>query len=340
MPWHLHSCCGRQALVPKGQDKQIPAILVVGSINADLIAYYDESKRIGNYVFGDDFRFNLGGKGLNQAVNVAASGFPAILVGRVGDDSFGHEILRELMARDIKTNHILRDKITHTGIGHVRVNQSGEYDTVVINGANLFLDEEQIDLVATSDLQVSFVLMNYEILSEVVTHAAGKFRALGAETIINLSPIAEGIIYSIADADYLITNEEEARSVLKSVETDVKTLAQLLQKQGAKSVVITRGSEGVFGVDQNGNAFVFEREPVTVENTIGAGDTFLSIFAVALNSGAPFDRALEIANYSAAQVCTKKESFLSQSDIRLAAEKFAINIPQTPITMGSERLHD
>ena len=81
---------------PKIDPQSDSAILVVGSINADLIAYVDNSKRIGNYVFGDDFRFNLGGKGLNQAVDVAAAGHHSILDGRVGNDAFWHEIVREL----------------------------------------------------------------------------------------------------------------------------------------------------------------------------------------------------------------------------------------------------
>jgi len=327
-------------LAPNHQNSSQPAIVVVGSINADLIAYVDDSKRIGNYAFGEDFRFNLGGKGLNQAVNVAGAGHSAVLIGRVGDDSFGHEIVRELNLKNVKTTYVLRDKIAHTGIGHVRVNETGEYDTVVINGANSFLDIEQLDSIDFTDVQISYVLMNYEILSEVVSHSAAKFRAIGAKTVINLSPIADGVIYRVEDADYLITNFDEARAVLKSGETDIKKLAELLKEAGAKNVVITRGSEGVIGVDEEGNFFSYEREPVTVENTIGAGDTFLSIFAVALNSGAKFDKALEIANFCAALVCTKKESFLTSADIKLAAAKFGISFPQNLNTEGSERLHD
>ncbi len=340
MLWHRHSCSGRQVLDPKIDPQSDSAILVVGSINADLIAYVDNSKRIGNYVFGDDFRFNLGGKGLNQAVNVAAAGHHSILVGRVGNDAFGHEIVRELQGKSVKVNQIVRDTVAHTGIGHIRVNESGEYDTVVINGANSFLDNKQIDEVALPENNVSFVLMNYEVLANVVAYAAKSFRALGAQTIVNLSPIAEGVTYTVSDADYLITNDEEARAVLKVDEKDVLILAKLLQAQGAKNVVITRGSEGVMGVNSRGESFAFEREPVTVENTIGAGDTFLSIFAVALNSGTTFAQALEVANYAAAQVCAKAESFLDSADIDVAAKKFNLGISRKKNKEGTELLHD
>jgi ribokinase len=258
----------------------------------------------------------------------------------VGDDSFGHEITRQLINRGVKTNLIIKDKIAHTGIGHVRVNQTGEYDTVVINGANSFLDIEQIDSLATPDLNVSYVLMNYEILSNVVSYAAEIFRKLGAKTIINLSPIADGVTYSISSADYLITNEDEARAVLRSTETDSRKLAELLRTKGAKNVIITKGSEGVFAIDCDGVETLLTREPVNVENTIGAGDTFLSIFAVALNAGSDFAHALAVANYAAAQVCTKRESFLGVSDLEIIAAKFNLTLPQHPEPLGTERFHD
>lgn len=325
---------------PSDAANSAPTILVVGSINADLIAYLDDSKRIGNYVFGEDFRFNLGGKGLNQAVNVASSGQNVILVGRVGDDSFGHEILRKLAVRGVSTEHIVCDRIAHTGIGHVRVNRFGEYDTVVINGANSFLDNEQIDTVALLDLNISYVLMNYEILSGVVEYAANIFRKLGARTIINLSPITDGVTYSVSAADYLITNMEEAQAALRVSESDPAKLVQLLKEKGAKNVVITRGSKGVLGVDLDGNSFSLEREPINVENSIGAGDTFLAIFAVALNAGCTFRESLEVANFAAAKVCTKKESFLSQLEVSSIVARFNIAVPRKLVTQGGEQFHD
>lgn len=331
---------GSWPLAQSNSSNSTSTIVVVGSINADLLAYVDESKRIGNYVFGEDFRFNLGGKGLNQALNVAASGQQVILIGRVGDDFFGREILNQLNNRGVKGSQVLKDKIAHTGIGHVRVSPSGEYDTVVINGANSFLDNEQID--SSFDLigDASYVLMNYEILSEVVSHAAAKAHKAGIETIINLSPIAEGVSYSIDNADYLVLNGDEARSVLNSAETNSSKLAKALIDRGAKNVIVTQGSNGVLGIDCDGNEYSFDNVPVEVINTIGAGDTFLSIFAVSMNSGKSFEQSLEIANYAAAQVCTKQESFLSQSDVKAIAEKYKVDLPVKEITLGTEHFHD
>ena len=336
----LLNCSGSWQLESNNELVEPKAILVVGSINADLLAYVDDSKRIGNYVFGDDFRFNLGGKGLNQAVNVASTGQNVILIGRVGDDFFGHEILRQLHNKGIMVNQVVKDRVGHTGIGHVRVSIDGEYSTVVINGANSLLDTDQIDRAIFQGIDASYALMNFEILSDVVHYAAHKFRELGIQTVINLSPIAEGISYSIDSADFLVTNENEARAVLGVQEQSVPVLAALLKKQGAKNVIITRGSDGVYGVDASGNEYSIEREPVEIKNTIGAGDTFLAIFTSALNLGLTFQASLEIANLAAALVCTKQESFLSKEDIDQIAPEFSLNSTRPKITHGMEHFND
>jgi len=331
MLWHPLNSCGSWQLAIDSEQVNIPQIIVVGSINADLLTYVDDSKRIGNYVFGEDFRFNLGGKGLNQALNVSAAGQPVTLIGRVGDDLFGKEILRQLRANQIDISQVEVDSIAHTGIGHIRINLAGEYDTVVVNGANSFLGIEQIDKAVASINDASFVLMNYEIVSEVINYASEKFRAIGVKPIINLSPIAEGVSYSIASADYIVTNAEEARAVIGSQESNPSVLANLLQERGAKNVIITLGSSGVIGIDQSGRSYQVKPETIKVENTIGAGDTFLSIFAVSLNAGKDFGEAIEIANFAAAMVCTKTESYLAAKEMEIIARKFKLEILDTKI---------
>jgi ribokinase len=299
---------------------------VVGSINADLIAYSNEANRIGNYVFGDRFAFNLGGKGLNQAVNAAASGANTVLIGRVGDDVFGEKIISDLKILGVNPDHIKVDRNAHTGIGHVRVNVSGEYDTVVVNGANSnfeFADVRQ----ALNDLdEVSFGLMNYEISSEVISESAELIRARGGSTIINFSPVVPGVNYVISDADYLVANSDEVRSLLKKDTTDIQELALAVQSSGAKNVVVTLGEHGAFGLDEFGKSFTVKAEPVKITNTIGAGDTFLAMLAVALQAGVSFETSIGFANYAAAIVCTKQESFLSEPDVAKAAKKFNVNI--------------
>lgn len=311
----------------KGRGQTLPAIVVVGSINADLIAYADEANRIGNYVFGDGFRFNLGGKGLNQAVNVAATGAYAVLIGRIGNDVFGQKIAADLTVEGVDTQYIAVDQQAHTGIGHIRVNHAGEYDTVVVNGANDNLSFSEVEGALSDIDEVALGLMNYEIASEVISLSAAKLRERGASTIINYSPVVPGVNYVITDSDYLVANADEVRAILQSDVQEIENLAKQLQARGAKNVIITLGEDGVFGLTESGQVLKVAANEVNVVNTIGAGDTFLASFAVGLQSGASFEKSMSFANYAAALVCTKQESFLAKSDQQLAAQKFEIKIP-------------
>lgn len=313
-------------MVNEGRGNSQPAIFVVGSINADLLAYADDANRIGNYVFGDSFRFNLGGKGLNQAVNVAASGFKTVLIGRVGDDVFGQKITADLKNAGVSTEFIAVDKGAHTGIGHIRVNAAGEYDTVVVNGANSNLNFPEVAEALASAGKVSFGLMNYEISSDVISATAEEIRSRGGSTIINFSPVVPDVHYVISDADYLVANAEEIQSLLGEEAEDVLFLAKRIQAKGAKNVIVTLGEEGALGLDADGNVYTVQAEPTKVVNTIGAGDTFLASFAVGLQAEATFSTALEFANYAASLVCAKQESFLAKDDLRVAAKRFAIKL--------------
>jgi ribokinase len=313
-------------LATKGSLQTQPAIIVVGSINADLIAYSNDENRIGNYVFGDSFRFNLGGKGLNQAVNVAASRMRTVLVGRVGDDVFGQKITDDLNSVGVDTEFVSIDKSAHTGIGHVRVNSSGDYDTVVVNGANSMLGFDDVTNALESIESVSFGLMNFEISSEVISKAAMAIRNRGGETIINFSPVVPGVEYVLSNADYFVANSDETASLLGETSGEVANLAARIQAQGVKNVVVTLGEDGVFGLDVDGNQFYVKAEKTKVLNTIGAGDTFLATFAVALQAGAKFETALAFANYAASLTCTKQESFLTAIDIQSAAKRFNLSL--------------
>ena len=310
----------------QGSGLSQPALVVVGSINADLIAYSNEENRIGNYVFGERFSFNLGGKGLNQAVNAASSGANTVLIGRVGDDVFGQKIISDLINFGVKTDHIKIDESAHTGIGHVRVSSSGEYDTVVVNGANSNLKFKEVEDAVKHLDGISFGLMNYEISSEVISASAELIRSRGGSTIINFSPVVPDIRYVISDADYLVANADEIRSLLGQDSNDIQALALAVQNSGAKNVIITLGDQGAFGLDEFGNSFTVNVEQVKITNTIGAGDTFLAMLALALHSGASFENALSFANYSAALVCTKQESFLSGPDVLQAINKLDLKI--------------
>ena len=113
-----------------------PAVCVVGSLNADLIAYESDTWIPGAYNVGDRFELGAGGKGLNVAMSIAATGLPSYLVGRVGNDMFGNHLKRALTLGSVSQDFVKTDSTAFTGVGHVRVNAHRDYDTCVVPGAN------------------------------------------------------------------------------------------------------------------------------------------------------------------------------------------------------------
>ena len=132
-------------------------IVAVGSINADLVAEKSVTAQRANYAYGSNFEMNLGGKSLNVALTALALSNDVALISRIGNDIFGLEILNKAMKDGLITQYITIDEQAHTGIGHVRVDENGQYDTIVINGANWNLTEEDIDAFISDGYRPKFV---------------------------------------------------------------------------------------------------------------------------------------------------------------------------------------
>ena len=137
-------------------------IVAVGSINADLVAEKSVTAQRANYAYGSNFEMNLGGKSLNVALTALALCNDVALISRIGNDIFGLEILNKAMKDGLITQYITIDEQAHTGIGHVRVDENGQYDTIVINGANWNLIEEDIDAFISDGYRPKFAIFNFE----------------------------------------------------------------------------------------------------------------------------------------------------------------------------------
>ena len=137
-------------------------IVAVGSINADLVAEKSVTAQRANYAYGSNFEMNLGGKSLNVALTALALSNDVALISRIGNDIFGLEILNKAMKDGLITQYITIDEQAHTGIGHVRVDENGQYDTIVINGANWNLTEEDIDAFISDGYRPKFAIFNFE----------------------------------------------------------------------------------------------------------------------------------------------------------------------------------
>ena len=291
-------------------------ICVIGSINADLIAYVGSDGSAASYATGSNFEMAVGGKSLNAAMSIASLDPTVTLVGRVGADDLGDFIDRTLRARGITTGSIIRDERTHTGVGHVRVNPEGEYDTVVVPGANGNLSAADVDAYLDEHEPPAFAVLNLEVPLPAVRQAAARFRELGSTVVLNLSPVHPEARTLLPLADVVVMNRSEACHVLDlAPDTDARLLVTALREAGATTPVLTLGDGGVVSFD--GNDLVHEEaRPIRVVNSVGAGDSFLGTMVLAMANGHPFPVCLRAANEAGRLVCGRSESFLTPADVR------------------------
>ena len=306
------------------------SICVVGSLNADLIAYVGEEGSAASYATGSNFEMAAGGKSLNAAVSIASLDPSVTLVGRVGSDDLGNFITGTLRSRGISTEGITRDERIHTGVGHVRVNPEGEYDTVVVPGANGNFSAADVDAYLDGHEPPAFVVLNLEVPLPAVRRAATRFRELGTTVVLNLSPVHAEARTLLRLADVVVLNRSEACHVLDvPPETDDRLLLTALREAGARTPVLTLGGGGVVALD--GNDVVQEKvEPIRLVNSIGAGDSFLAAMVLAMANDHPFPVSLRAANEAGRLVCGRPESFLRPDDIRRIE-----NVIGVPLAKGS-----
>jgi ribokinase len=306
------------------------SICVVGSLNADLIAYVGAEGSAASYATGSNFEMAAGGKSLNAAMSIASLDPTVTLVGRLGSDDLGNFIAGTLRARGITTEGIICDDRIHTGVGHVRVNPQGEYDTVVVPGANGNFSAADVDAYLDGHEPPAFVVLNLEVPLPAVRRAATRFRELGSTVVLNLSPAHPEARTLLRLADVVVMNRSEACHVLDvPPSTDVRLLLAALREAGAKTPVLTLGDGGVVAMD--GNDLVEEKvEPIRVVNSIGAGDSFLGTMVLAMANGHPFSVSLRAANEAGRLVCSRSESFLTSDDIRHIE-----NVIGVPLAKGS-----
>jgi ribokinase len=318
------------------------SICVVGSLNADLIAYLGPKGSAASYATGRNFEMSAGGKSLNAAMSIAALDPTVTLLGRVGADDLGTFLTGTLRRRGITTGGIIIDPQMHTGVGHVRVNPEGEYDTVVVPGANGNLSEADIDDYLAHHEPPAYVVLNLEVPLPAVRRAATRFRELGSTVVLNLSPVHPEAGTVLPLADVVVLNLSEACHVLDlPAGKDERTLLTALRAAGAGTAVLTLGEAGVAAIGADNELIRQEVEPAAVVNTIGAGDSFLAMMVLAMAHGHSFPVSLRAANEAGRLVCGRSESFLTSADIRQIENVIGRPLANTPIPTPevSEKIH-
>ena len=290
-------------------------IVAVGSINADLVAEKSVTAQRANYAYGSNFEMNLGGKSLNVALTALALSNDVALISRIGNDIFGLEILNKAMKDGLITQYITIDEQAHTGIGHVRVDENGQYDTIVINGANWNLTEEDIDAFISDGYRPKFAIFNFETDINLLKKVIPKFKQINSQIVINFSPIVNNMRDLLNLTDVAVLNLAEAQQILESSESNPEELLKKLKSFGPKIVVITLGGDGAVAMNSDGLVVKVPAQVAKVKNTVGAGDGFLACLIYSIAQELSLEQALINATYVGKIICSKSEASLSAKDV-------------------------
>ena len=280
-------------------------VLVVGSLNQDLVVPVPRHPRPGETAIGGDLARHPGGKGANQAVAAARMGAAVRMVGRVGDDAFGRALIANLKREGVDTRGVRALAGVPTGVALITVDPRGENAIVVSPGANARLGPENLSPAEFTGARV--VLLQLEVPLDAVREAARLGKEAGALVILNAAPAQKLPEELLALLDLLVVNEHEAAAILEAAppETPEEALAQARTlSQRVPVAVITLGERGLAyaGREDAGTLPAF---PVQAVDTTAAGDAFVGALAAALAEGASLPDALRLGAAAGALAATQ-----------------------------------
>ena len=285
----------------------MPSIVVVGSVNVDMVIQSEKLPAPGETVTGGTFVLAQGGKGANQAVAANKLIGDVGLVAKVGKDMFGDETVENFAQGGMNVECVLRDPDNATGTALILVDAKGENLISVAPGANFALTPDDIDAAAEMIAQAKVLLLQLEIPMETVTKAAEVASAAGVTVVLDPAPAAPLKRKLLEHVDYVTPNETEAAQITGIQVTDpesTRTAAKKLLDMGAKQAVITLGSQGVYWTDGDEELFV-PAQKIEARDTTAAGDAFNGAFGAALVTGLPIEAALSRACNVASLSATK-----------------------------------
>ena len=291
-------------------------VLVVGSLNMDLVVQVAAQPRPGDTVLASDVATFPGGKGANQAAAAAKAGGNVRMLGRVGTDDHGQALKSALETAGVDTGFVTAVD-GQSGLAFITVDTGGENMIVVSSGANRHLTPETVLDEHFEDVAV--LLMQLEIPLETVARAAELARERGVKSILNAAPARELPADLLKNITHLVVNEGEAGFLTELQVTDVSSAqaaGHKLLERGVGNVVVTLGGEGVAWVGESAGRLGAHR--VQVLDTTAAGDAFCGALAVKLAEGASLAEAVRFANAAGALATTKKgaqPSLPSRADI-------------------------
>ncbi|WOD39979.1 ribokinase [Nodosilinea sp. E11] len=278
-------------------------IHVFGSLNMDLVCRTPRLPQLGETILGSDFATLPGGKGANQAVAAARLGAATTMVGRVGDDAFGRQLIEGLQAAGVETRGVATAAAGPTGVAAIAVDDAGHNTIVVVPGANGQVDGEDCDRLVAQLQPGDMLLLQFEVPLPAVIAAAQAAQAQGATVIVDPAPARDDVPPEFFETvDILTPNQTEASQLTGLQVTDLPSAteaARQLVQRGIDLVIVKLGDQGAV-VATADRTWHQPALAVNAVDTVAAGDAFNGGLAVALSEGMALEDAVEFATAVAA----------------------------------------
>ena len=282
-------------------------VVVFGSLNMDLSIESDHMPALGETIIGSNFITNPGGKGANQAVAAAKLGAPVTMLGAVGDDAFGDQMIAALAEEGVQCEYIARSSQYPTGVALITRVQGNNFITID-SGANFSTGLEDVvtaldNLAEGGDVFLCQLECDFDVTMQALKNAHER----GMYTVINPAPARNLPVWVLPHLDLVVVNEGECEmltGIYPEDEVSARNAMEQLIKAGVGTVAVTLGERGSMVLSRDR---MLTSVPPCVEaiDTTCAGDTYIGALVAAYSRGLTIDKALELANRASALATTK-----------------------------------
>ena len=282
-------------------------VVVLGGINMDLVTISARFPRPGETVVGSRFLTYPGGKGANQAVAAARMGAATAMVGRVGDDVFGPQLIEILRDSGIKVDGVAVAQDTTSGIAVINIDESAQNQIIQILGANDTCGDAEAVRVGQALVNASTLLLQLEVSVDLSLKVAKEAFEQGKTVILDPGPVRHIPSEFFAYCSVITPNETEAQALVGFPVVDRTSAAQAAEQLLARGVgiaVVKLGAQGVYFANADGGDFVTPFQ-VDAIDSVAAGDAFNGALAVSLAEGATLEQSVRMAAAAGALAVTK-----------------------------------
>jgi ribokinase len=277
-------------------------IVVVGSLNMDLVVRTPRHPKVGETLIGSGFGTYPGGKGANQAVAAARLGAPVRMIGRVGADAFGDALLATVARDGVDTRYIKKDSESPSGVALIAVDDAGANTIIVASGANMRLTAEDVSAAEAAFEGAGALLLQLESPLPAIERAIELAHKHRVQVILNPAPARTLEAKLLQSVDYLIPNETESQLLVEA--ESVGAAVTRLKELGIPNLIVTLGGDGLL-VESHAISQHIPAYRVKAVDTVAAGDAFVGGFAVALSEGLSIMDAATFGNAAAAIAVTR-----------------------------------